>query len=50
MGFGFYLRWRLRAFGEIAMTGAMMLSGLPFLMGFDLVLQAIISGIQAMPK
>lgn len=50
VGFGFYTWWRSWAFGEIATTGTVMLSVLPFLIGFELILQAVMLDIQATPK
>lgn len=50
IGFGAYTWWRSWAFGEIATTGTVMLSVLPFLIGFELMLQAIMLDIQATPK
>lgn len=50
IGFGVYTWWRSWAFGEIATTGTVMLSVLPFLIGFELMLQAIMLDIQATPK
>jgi glycosyltransferase involved in cell wall biosynthesis len=50
VGFGFYTWWRSWAFGEIATTGTVMLSVLPFLVGFELILQAVILDIQSTPK
>ncbi len=50
VGFGFYTWWRSWAFGEIATTGTVMLSVLPFLVGFELILQAVMLDIQATPK
>jgi hypothetical protein len=49
-GFGAYTWWRSWTFGEIATTGTVMLSVLPLLIGFELILQAIILDIQATPK
>ncbi|MFZ5862555.1 MAG: glycosyltransferase family 2 protein [Nitrospirota bacterium] len=49
-GFGAYTWWRSWVFGEIATTGTVMLGVLPFLIGFELMLQAIILDIQATPK
>src|SRR3990172_8786848 len=50
VGFGFYTWWRSWAFGEIATTGTVMLSVLPFLVGFELILQAVMLDIQSTPK
>jgi glycosyltransferase involved in cell wall biosynthesis len=50
VGFGAYTWWRSWTFGEIATTGTVMLSILPFLIGFELILQAIILDIQSTPK
>jgi glycosyltransferase involved in cell wall biosynthesis len=50
VGFGFYTWWRSWAFGEIATTGTVMLSVLPFLIGFELILQAVMLDIQSTPK
>ncbi|MBI3607903.1 MAG: glycosyltransferase family 2 protein [Nitrospirae bacterium] len=50
LGFGFYTWWRSWAFGQIATTGTVMLSVLPFLIGFELILQAVILDIQSTPK
>ena len=50
LGFGVYTWWRSWMFGEIATTGTVMLSVLPFLIGFQLILQAILLDIQATPK
>ncbi len=50
VGFGLYTWWRSWAFGEIATTGTVMLSVLPFLIGFELILQAVMLDIQATPK
>jgi glycosyltransferase involved in cell wall biosynthesis len=49
-GFGLYTWWRSAMTGEIATTGTVMLSVLPFLIGFELLLQAVILDIQATPK
>jgi glycosyltransferase involved in cell wall biosynthesis len=49
-GFGLYTWWRSAMTGEIATTGTVMLSVLPFLVGFELLLQAVILDIQATPK
>jgi glycosyltransferase involved in cell wall biosynthesis len=49
-GFGMYTWWRSAVTGEIATTGTVMLSVLPFLIGFELLLQAVILDIQATPK
>jgi glycosyltransferase involved in cell wall biosynthesis len=49
-GFGVYTWWRSAMTGEIATTGTVMLSVLPFLIGFELLLQAVILDIQATPK
>ena len=49
-GFGFYTWWRSAVTGEIATTGTVMLSVLPFLIGFELILQAVILDIQGTPK
>ncbi len=50
LGFGFYTWWRSWAFDQIATTGTVMLSVLPFLIGFELILQAVILDIQSTPK
>jgi len=50
VGFGGYVWWRSWIFGEIATTGTVMLSVLPLLIGFELILQAVILDIQATPK
>lgn len=50
LGFGFYTWWRSAATGEIATTGTVMLSVLPFLIGFQLLLQGVILDIQGTPK
>ncbi len=49
VGFGFYTWWRSWVFGKIA-TGTVMLSVLPFLVGFELILQAVMLDIQSTPK
>ncbi|MFZ5874871.1 MAG: glycosyltransferase family 2 protein [Nitrospirota bacterium] len=49
-GFGVYTWWRSAMTGEIATTGTVMLSVLPFLIGFELLLQAVILDIQTTPK
>jgi glycosyltransferase involved in cell wall biosynthesis len=50
LGFGFYTWWRSAITGHFASTGTVMLSVLPFLIGFELLLQAVILDIQATPK
>ncbi|HET8760121.1 MAG TPA: glycosyltransferase family 2 protein [Nitrospiria bacterium] len=50
LGFGFYTWWRSAMTGHFASTGTVMLSVLPFLIGFELILQAVILDIQATPK
>ena len=49
-GFGLYTWWRSAMTGDIATTGTVMLSVLPFLIGFDLSSQAVILDIQTTPK
>jgi glycosyltransferase involved in cell wall biosynthesis len=49
-GFGLYTWWRSATTGEIATTGTVMLSVLPFLVGFELLLQGVILDIQATPR
>lgn len=50
VGFGAYTWWRSAVFGEIATTGTVMLSVLPFLIGFELILQALMLDIHGTPK
>ena len=50
IGFGAFTWWKSWAYGHVATTGTVMLSVLPFLIGFELMLQAVILDIQATPK
>lgn len=50
LGFGLYTWWHSATTGEIATTGTVMLSVLPFLIGFELLLQGVILDIQGTPK
>jgi glycosyltransferase involved in cell wall biosynthesis len=49
-GFGIYTWVRSAVSGEVASTGTVMLSVLPFFIGFQLVLQAIVLDIQHAPR
>ena len=50
VGFGAYAWWRSASLGQVTPTGTVMLSVLPLLLGFELILQAIILDIQSTPK
>lgn len=49
-GFGIYAWLRSSATGEFTSTGTVMLSVLPFVVGFQLLLQAIVLDIQRSPR
>ena len=50
MGFGLYTWGRSIILGDVATTGTVMLSVLPFLLGFELTLQGMILEIKENPK
>jgi len=49
-GFGAYAWWRAMMAGTPATAGTVMLAVLPFLIGFELLLQAVILDIQQTPR
>ena len=50
LGFGLYSWWKSIATNGVATTGTVMLSVLPFLIGFELLLQGIILDINETPR
>lgn len=50
VGFGLYSWWKAMSMQTVATTGTVMLSVLPLLMGFELILQGIILEINETPK
>ncbi|MHB8482206.1 MAG: glycosyltransferase family 2 protein [Nitrospiria bacterium] len=50
LGFGLYVWWKSMSTNTVATTGTVMLSVLPFLIGFELLLQGIILDINETPR
>ena len=50
LGFGLYVWWKSISTNSVATTGTVMLSVLPFLIGFELLLQGIILDINETPR
>lgn len=48
--FGVLRWWQLVNSGEVASAGTVMLAALPFLLGFELLLQAIVLDVQGVPR
>jgi dolichol-phosphate mannosyltransferase len=48
--FGVFTWWQLVRAGEVASAGTVMLAALPFLLGFELLLQATVLDVQGVPR